>query len=182
MAPRLESESRVADLNKAIVYVLRNEDRTMSGKVTTDQGGKTRFGIAQKFHPELDPSFYTCTALGALGEAQQIYKTAYCAPLFIAAITFQPIANKILDVGVNCGIGNAAKMAQMAVTALGMPVTIDEKMGPESVTAINLVDQNKLMSQLIVLSQVHYRAVALAEHVSIDELASWLTRAGKPGI
>jgi lysozyme family protein len=182
MAPRLESEARVADLNKAILYVLRNEDRTMSGKVTTDRGGKTRFGIAQKFHPELDPSFYTCTNLAALGEAQQIYKTAYCAPLFIAGITSQPIGNKILDVGVNCGVGIAAEIAQTAAKNLGAVVTVDEKMGPDSVVAVNKVDQNKLMGQMIVLSQIHYRQVAIRDHASIDELADWLTRAGKPGI
>ena len=172
----------MADLNKAILYVLRNEDRTMSGKVTTDRGGKTRYGIAQKYHPDLDPSFYTCTNLGALGEAQQIYKNKYCAPLCIAGITSQPIANKLLDIGVNCGLDSAALMAQTGTNNLGGSLVVDGKMGPTTVAAVNKVDANKLMGQLIVLSQIHYRAVALRDHASIDEIASWLTRAGKPGI
>ena len=182
MVRELENESAVADVNKAILYVLRNEDLTMSGKVTTDRGGKTRFGIAQNFHPELSPTFYTCSNIGALAEAQQVYKTSYCAPLFIAGITSQPIANKLLDVGVNCGVGIAAEMAQTAAKNLGAVITVDEKMGPKSVTAVNLADQDKFMGQLIVLSQVHYRQVAIRDHASIDELADWLTRAGKPGI
>ena len=182
MVRELENESAVADVNKAILYVLRNEDLTMSGKVTTDRGGKTRFGIAQKFHPELSPTFYTCSNIGALAEAQQIYKTSYCAPLFIAGITSQPIANKLLDIGVNCGLDSAGIMAQTGANTLGAILKVDGKLGPVSVAAINKVDANKLMGQLIVLSQIHYRAVALRDHASPDEIASWLTRAGKPGI
>jgi lysozyme family protein len=172
----------VADLNKAILYVLRNEDRTMSGVVTTDRGGKTRYGIAQKYHPEVEPSFYTCTNLGALGEAQQIYKNSYCKPLSLAGIDSQPIANKLLDIGVNCGLDSAGIMAQTGANTLGAILKVDGKLGPVSVAAINKVDANKLMGQLIVLSQIHYRAVALRDHASPDEIASWLTRAGKPGI
>jgi lysozyme family protein len=172
----------MANIAAAVLYVLRNEDRFMSGKVTTDRGGRTRFGIAQKFHPTLAPSFYSCPALDALAQAQQLYSSDYAQPLFIAAITSQPIANKILDVGVNCGVGIAAGMAQTAVKNLGAVVTVDEKMGPQSVTAVNLADQDKLMGQLIVLSQQHYRAVAIRDHASPDEVASWLTRAGRPGI
>ena len=35
----------MADINKATLYVLHNEDEKMTGKVTTDRGGKTRYGI-----------------------------------------------------------------------------------------------------------------------------------------
>jgi lysozyme family protein len=172
----------VADLNKAILYVFRNEDRKMTGAVTTDRGGKTRFGVAQKFHPDMDPSFYTCPAWEALAQAQQLYKNVYCSPLLIGKITFQPIANKLLDIGVNCGVDVATRMAQTGVTNLGVPVAIDEHMGPATVAAVNKVDATKLMSQLIVQSQDHYRQVAADLKASPDEIASWLTRASKPGV
>ena len=172
----------MANVNKAILYVFRNEDRTMSGVVTTDRGGKTRFGVAQKFHPNLDPSFYTCPAIDALAQAQQLFKNAYGAPLLISNFVSQPIANKILDIGINCGLDVAARMAQTGVTNLGIPVAIDEHMGPATVAAVNKVDSNKLMSQLIVQSQDYYRKVAIDLKASPDEIASWLTRACKPGI
>ena len=172
----------MADINKAIVYVLRNEDRKLSGVVTTDRGGTTRFGVAQKSHPNIDPTFYTCPVVDALAMAQKIYATEYAAPLHLGDIISQPTANKLLDIAINCGVGIAAKMAQTAVTTLGTPVAIDEHLGPASVAALNKVDPDKLMGQLIILSQQYYRDVAVRDHASANEIASWLTRAGKPGI
>jgi lysozyme family protein len=172
----------MANIAAAVLYVLRDEDSRLRGTVTTDQGGKTRFGIAQKFHPELDPSFYTCPAPEALAQAQLIYAKDYAAPLLLSLITSQPTANKLLDVGINCGVGISARMAQTAVTTLGKPVTVDEHIGPASIAAINAVDSSKLMAQLITLSKIYYRNVAVIERASPDELASWLTRAAKPGI
>lgn len=172
----------MADTNSAIVYVLRNEDSRMTGKVTTDRGGRTRFGIAEKYHPHLDATFYTCPSLQALSMAQQVYKAEYAAPLRLGDINAQAIANKLLDIGVNCGLGVAARMAQTGVSTLGAHVEIDGKLGPSSIAAINQVDPAKLMGQLIVLSQEYYRMVAAKVSASPNEIASWLTRAGKAGV
>jgi lysozyme family protein len=172
----------MADIVAAITYVLKNEDRKLTGVVTSDSGGTTRFGVAQKFHPDLDPTFYTCPKDQALAIADQIYKDEYAAPLQLSLIISQPIANKLLDIGINCGVKVAAGMAQNGVCDLGQHVTIDREIGPASVAAINTVNSVALMNRLIVLSQNYYRSVAIKQHASANTLASWLTRAGKPGI
>lgn len=172
----------MADLNAAVTYVLKNEDRKLSGVVTTDRGGKTRFGVAQKFHPNLDETFYTCPKEDGLAWADKIYAQEYAAPLKLQDVKSQPIANKLLDVAINCGVPVAAKFAQTGVCNLGQHVEIDKKVGPATITALNAVDANALMTQLIVLSQNYYREIAIKLHASPNEIASWLTRAGKPGI
>ena len=60
----------MADFNLAFIFVLQHEDSTCSGKVTVDAGGRTRFGIAEKFHPDLPEEFFTGPAEDALGEAE----------------------------------------------------------------------------------------------------------------
>lgn len=172
----------MARTDAAVKYVLRNEDRKLTGAVTYDSGGKTRYGIAQKFHPDLDPAFYTCDKERALAWAEGIYQEEYASPLHIGEIVSQTIANKILDIGINCGVGVAAGMAQNAVCDLGNHIAIDRKIGPITVAAINNADSDKLMDRLIILSQNYYRATAIRQSASINVLASWLTRAGRPGI
>ena len=172
----------MADIKTATLYVLHNEDAKMTGKVTTDRGGMTRFGIAQKFHPALDPSFYTCPALYALAQAEQLYKSEYAQPLYIGSITSQPMANKLLDLAVNCGVHEAQELAQQVATSLGAAITIDGHMGPASVAAINSIPEPSLIAKLIDLAQAYYRQVAIHENASPNELASWLTRAAKPGV
>jgi lysozyme family protein len=171
----------MADVDVAIMYGLRNEDARLSGKVTADEGGKTRFGIAQKFHPDLDPTFYTCPVAQALPWAKKIYTEEYASHLGLAQITTQAIANKLFDIGINCGIGQAAKFAQTAASDLGQHVTVDEHLGPASIAAINGVNQGLLMSRLITLLSNFYRTLAIKQNRSANELASWLTRANKPG-
>jgi len=52
----------MADFKTAFLFTLQHEDSTRSGKVTVDAGGRTRFGIAEKFHPDLSEEFFTGTA------------------------------------------------------------------------------------------------------------------------
>jgi hypothetical protein len=49
----------MADFKPAFLFTLQHEDSTRSGKVTIDAGGRTRFGIAEKFHPDLPEEFFT---------------------------------------------------------------------------------------------------------------------------
>jgi lysozyme family protein len=142
----------------------------------------TRFGIAAKFHPDLDPSFYTCPVPVVLTMAEQIYATEYAAPLRLSDINSQAIANKLLDIAINCGVGNAAKVAQEGVCALGHALTIDEHIGPASVTANNAVDAGSLMTELVSLSMAYYTALNAEGKATPDEYAAWMTRAAQRGV
>src|SRR5262249_1211396 len=47
----------MAEFKVAFMFTLHHEDPSGSGKVTEDVGGRTRFGIAAKFHPDLPEDF-----------------------------------------------------------------------------------------------------------------------------
>lgn len=172
----------MADVLIAAAYVLKNEDRRRTGKVTTDEGGKTRFGVAQKFHPQLDEAFYTMPVDQAYEMAREIYANEYAAPIKLKLFASQPVANKVLDLAVNAGNTAAAEILQTAIVAAGTIIVVDKKIGPATVAALNSCDQGKIMDQLIVLSEAFYRKVALRNASPAYELASWLARAAQPGI
>ena len=68
----------MADIQQATDVVLRQEDSRMSGVITTipgDSGGRTRFGIAERWHPELTATgfFTTMPTAEALKVAEGVY-------------------------------------------------------------------------------------------------------------
>lgn len=175
----------MADISKAVVYILKNEDSPRHpGLITTDRGGTTRLGIAQRSHPTLRADFFTygMSYDDAVVVATGVYNSDYAAPLQLASVTSQPIANKMLDIAVNCGVGIAAELTQKALNACGHVVSVDRKVGPGTLASINSTDSSALMGQMISLLEAYYRQVAINVHASANEIAAWAARAAKPGI
>lgn len=52
-------------------------------------------------------------------------------------------------------------------------------MGPASITAINQVDDNRLMAELIAQLEPHYAEAVMVKNASPEELECWMTRAAK---
>lgn len=102
----------------AFDFAMQHEDASRSGRVTQDAGGRTRFGIAAKFHPELPESFFTGPAEAALKTAEEILRRDYWQPMRLAELREQTPANKLFDMGVNMGVRQAAIYAQRAVNGL----------------------------------------------------------------
>ena len=84
---------------------------------TADGGGRTRFGIAEKFHPDLPEEFFTGPAEDALAEAEKIEEREYWNSMRLAEVENQNAANKIFDMGVNMGVRQAGVYAQRAVNS-----------------------------------------------------------------
>ncbi len=70
----------------AFYFVMNHEDPHRTGKVTEDAGGRTRFGIAQKFHLELPEEFFTGPAEDALKQAEEILRGDYWQPMRLDGI------------------------------------------------------------------------------------------------
>src|SRR5256885_12152164 len=94
-------EKTMANFEEAIIFVLRNEDPQLSGVVTEDSGGRTRFGIAERFHPELGDEFYSGVLESALVTAGEIYRAEYWQSIHGEEIKVQAIATKLLDMAGN---------------------------------------------------------------------------------
>ena len=171
----------MADKKKAIEYVLKNEDSRLTGEVTTDRGGRTRFGIAERFHPTLGDDFYKADHDEALAKAEEIYEQEYCAPLRVEDINDQRVANKLLDMAVNDGVRQATHLCQNALEQLDHPGLHSETVGPLTVSAINAIDPQKLLITLRGVSIAFYNHVAANVGATEAEYVSWLRRANKLG-
>ena len=102
----------------AFELVMNHEDPQRSGKITEDAGGPTRFGIAQKFHPELKPEFFSAPAEDALKQAEEILRRDYWDRMRLSEISNQNVANKLFDMAVNMGVHQAGVYAQRAANGL----------------------------------------------------------------
>jgi lysozyme family protein len=162
----------MADFRMAFLFTLQHEDSTRSGKVTMDAGGRTRFGIAEKFHPDLPEEFFTGPAEDALAEAEKIEEREYWCRLRLAEVENQNLANKLFDMAVNMGVRQAAVYAQRAAH-----VVEDGVIGAKTLAAINGADPIPYYRALCELSAAHYRHVAAVNPAQAVNLKGWIKRA-----
>jgi lysozyme family protein len=162
----------MADFKTAFTFVLQHEDSTCSGRVTVDAGGRTRFGIAEKFHPDLPEEFFTGPAKDALAEAAKIEERQYWDAMRLGEVENQNVANKLFDMGVNMGVRQAAVYAQRAAR-----VTEDGVIGAKTLSALNSADPIAFYQLLCELSAAHYRHVAAVNPAQAVNLAGWMKRA-----
>ena len=168
----------MADFKPAFVFVLQHEDPSRSGKVTEDAGGRTRFGIAGRFHPELPEKFFTDPSEEALTEAEKLEQQDYWRPMRLNEVGDQNVANKLFDMAVNMGARQAAIYAQRAANFLpGRSMAEDGSVGEKTLTAINEADPEKYHRVLCELSEGHYRHIAAVNPAQAVNLQGWLKRA-----
>ena len=165
----------MANVETAIDYVLGWEDATLSGVVTTAPDGKrTRFGIDEHWHPELTNCLYfgSMGKVAALQIARGFYDNSYCQPLCIEAIVDQDVANKLLSLGVNVGVVQAARMLQDAVSVVG-----DGRIGPLTLHALDLADPEKVLDDLRAEAESYYDSLVERDPSLAVYRAGWMRRA-----
>jgi lysozyme family protein len=168
----------MASFDEAIRFVLRNEDPHLSGIVTEDPGGRTRFGIAEHFHPELGEGFYGAPAEAALQAAREIYRIDYWRPIRGDELRDQGIATKLLDMAVNMGVRQAVVLCQRALNLNAvLRITEDGMLGPRTLEAINRSDATTLAAHLREASCAFYQHLAAVRPESQQYLRGWLARA-----
>lgn len=162
----------MADFKPAFLFTLQHEDSTSSGNVTMDAGGRTRFGIAEKFHPDLPEEFFTGPAEDALAETEKIEEREYWDAMRLTEVESQNAANKLFDMAVNMGVRQASIYAQRAAR-----VFEDGVIGTKTLAAINAANPIAYYQALCELSAAHYRHVAAVNPAQAVNLAGWLKRA-----
>jgi lysozyme family protein len=103
-----------------------------------DPGGATKYGITQKDLPDVD--------ISAITEQQAIdyYKQHYVKDLY-SQISSQEVGEKIFDMGVLFGVGEAVKLLQLTLKPAFPEVTVDEQFGPTTLNAVNQSDDASLL-------------------------------------
>lgn len=178
----------MADFEPAIENTLSLEDPQHSGKVTEDAGGRTRFGIAEKFHPDLPAEFFSAGKDEALAVAESFLEHRYWDKAGLAQIEDQAVANKLFDMAVNMGLHQAATYAQRAANAAvqisgaqppGAASRLDEDgmLGAKTIAAVNSLDAAKYLELLREFSAAHYRHIAGVNPAQSPNLGAWLRRA-----
>ena len=168
----------MANFDEALAFVLRNEDPHLSGVVTEDSGGRTRLGIAERFHPDLGDTFYTESADKALEIAREIYRSEYWKPIRGDEIRDQQVATKLLDTAVNMGVRQAIVLCQRALNAGAvLQLAEDGVLGSRTMAAINRCDPVVLLIHLREMCAEFYRHLAAVRPEMQAYLNGWLTRA-----
>ena len=158
----------MADFQQALEYTLRFEDATLSGTITYDTGGVTRFGISSNANPEAFPELEQCSAADALQIAGKIYREKYWR---FDGVDLQPIANKLFDMATNMGLSTAVYLCQR-----GVGTTPDGVWGPITQAAVN--DSVGLLTALRSLSANYYHDLANQNPEKYGKyLTGWLRRA-----
>jgi len=170
----------MADVDLAFTFVMKNEDSTLSGKVTPEpNGAKARFGVNSLAHPEaVTAGFYEMSHDGALDYAKNVFVQNYWNEVMGDQIMNQDVANKLADLAFNMGVVMATKIVQRA-TNLGtgrIIVGVDGQMGPKTLAAMNGVDPVKLLASIKDYAKQHYRDIAYRVPEEAKYLTSWLNR------
>jgi lysozyme family protein len=179
-------EETMAEFKPAFDFVMAHEDPHRTGKVTEDAGGRTRFGIAQKFHPELPEAFFTGPAEDALKQAEEIMRGDYWRPMRLDEINNQNVANKLFDMAVNMGVHQAGVYAQRAANGIiqargaqppSAALVEDGVIGEKSLAAVNALDPIAYYQLLCDFCRQHYIHVASNNPAQAANLQGWLKRA-----
>ena len=162
----------------------------------SDRGKETYKGISRKFHPAWagwkiidalrnEPGFpgnlKNHVELNILVE--EFYKAEYWDKFNGDNIYPQPIADELLDVGVNMGINYSGRFAQDALNLLNRngklfpDVLITGTVGPKTTKLINEFDEPAVLLKTInALQAARYIDICKADKTQEDFFRGWLNR------
>jgi lysozyme family protein len=173
----------MAEFEPAFQFMMDHEDAKRAGVVTRDGDGRTRFGICEKFHPEMPAAFWIASPSVALCVAETIYQHSYWDSLRLGEIVDQAVASKIFDMCVPMGRTEATVLAQRVANGLLMGSSrapaIDGKIGDRTIAALNACPPQNLVESLCNLSKIFFCECAAKNPAKQRDLQGWLNRAAK---
>lgn len=162
----------MSNYDSAIDFVIGLEDTHPSGLVEHDADGATRYGLLDKWHPDLvAQGFYTAPNDIALAMAKVYYRAQYWNRVQGDKIFDNRVAAQLLSIGVNDGVVTAIKLAQQAAN-----VTADGVLGPVSLGAINTMDPNAFLSAFDAAAKARYDQIIVAHPEKAVYKNGWYNR------
>jgi lysozyme family protein len=157
----------MASFDSAIEQVLLNEGGYVDNP--HDPGGRTKYGITQGDHPDLDIQNLT------IEDAKGIYRKNYWLDIY-DGIAEQAVANKVFDAAVNSGHSQAHKLLQRSLRFLGKNVDVDGVVGPGTLTATNGVAPYDLLNEFRAQQAMFYFNLVQADASKQSFLLGWIRR------
>jgi lysozyme family protein len=159
----------MATFEPAVEVVLDHEGGYVDDPA--DRGGRTKFGISQRSYPALDIAKLTRQ------DAIEIYRRDWWHRYGYERIRDQRLATKVFDLAVNMGARRSHLLLQQALKAVGLSVTEDGLLGPETFAAVNLAPAPPLLAALRSEAAGHYRLL-MARTPTLQRFSrGWLGRA-----
>lgn len=143
-----------------------------------DRGGPTNYGITLGTLRAWRGTPTTTDDVRQLSEteARAIYRSEYYEGPRIDALPakVQPIT---FDAAVNHGPGRAVRMLQgVAATTTGKAITIDGRIGPETLRVVSLAEPVDLVAGMVDTRRRFYREIAANDQSQRRFLRGWLKR------
>lgn len=155
--------------DRAIEVVLAHEGEVFTDN-PLDRGGPTKFGIAQRWNPDINVGDLTRT------QAIEVYWDRYWHGHRYEFLP-EAIAIKVFDLAVNLGHQPAVTCLQRALHACGLRVAIDGRLGSETCGAARQADQAALMAALRSEAAGEYRLRVARSADQVVFQGGWLNRA-----
>ena len=167
----------MAQFEDALAYLLTKEDYTPPRyePVTDNNGGTVIAGINSKSFPD-----DVATILDCANRAEAVkgfYLRVFWKPMLLGGIESQDVANRVLDMGVNAGMGRGIRLLQQAINALGHNIAEDGVIGPVTIGTANTCDPDSLLASYRAQRVAYYNAIAAKNPDNLKYLAGWLKRA-----
>ena len=154
---------------EAVEFVLSNEGGYVNNP--NDKGGETNFGISKRSFPNMDIKNLTKE------QAIDIYYDHYWKKCFEQLPT--KLAIKIFDMIVNMGEPRAAILFQRAINDCGCKVSVDGKIGQQTIGAANSIQLARLMNTLRGKCREFYLDIIKRNPEMIVFEKGWLARADR---
>lgn len=138
-----------------------------------DPGGETKYGIAKRFHPNLDIKNLT------IAQATEIYDKEYWDRYSVEELPEQ-IRLQYFDMVVNMGPNGATRIIQTAISMFGIVISIDGRLGPKTITEAHSIchaDKSFKLNSFILANRMEYYAEkCVAEPKKLKFLKGWNKR------
>ena len=162
----------MADFGTALKFMLPNEGGLVYSNTPGDAGGQTFAGITEA----------VARANGYTGDMHSI-PFVEVAAIYLKnywkynGIHDQAVADKLFDMGVNMGVGEAIRLLQEALNDLGASLTVDGGYGPVTESTLNALAGAQVVSMLCQISDQHYQDIVAKNPGDAKFLKGWEHRA-----
>jgi len=163
----------------AFNYLLSNEGGFSSDP--DDAGGPTRWGITQETASRWVGRHLSTEEMKSLtlDQAKAIYRAWFWLLLKCDEIPDRSIATAIFDIGVNCGMNTASKLAQKACQDSGYLIKADGHIGDNTIKALIRVDSKVFIHNFAARVRKHYETL-IANNPKLKKFeVGWLARADR---
>jgi len=139
-----------------------------------DPGGITKYGISLRSYPHLGRDGIRNLTVE---QAKDIYYRNWWRQLRCAEIRDDRVAQKLLDTAVNLGKSAGVRILQQALGEVGQRVTVDGRIGPQTLVATNRTNPSVLLAAIRRLQAAHYEALIRRNPRLAKFRRGWMARA-----